>query len=65
MSEENKLSFQVEPSEAGQRIDSYLSEKLPDLTRSYLQKLIREGYVLLEGKPVKTGAKLWPESKSR
>lgn len=57
MSEENKLSFQVEPSEAGQRIDRYLSEKLPDLTRSYLQKLIGEGFVLQKGKPVKNGTK--------
>ena len=57
MSEDNKLSFQVEPSEAGQRIDRYLSEKLPDLTRSYLQKLIGEGFVLQKGKPVKNGTK--------
>ena len=57
MSEENKLSFQVEPSEAGQRIDRYLSGKLPDLTRSYLQKLIGEGFVLQKGKPVKNGTK--------
>lgn len=57
MSEENKLSFQVKPSEAGQRIDRYLSEKLPDLTRSYLQKLIGEGFVLQKGKPVKNGTK--------
>ncbi len=57
MNEENKLSFQVEPSEAGQRIDRYLSEKLPDLTRSYLQKLIGEGFVLQKGKPVKNGTK--------
>ena len=57
MSEENKLSFQVEPSEAGQRIDRYLSEKLPNLTRSYLQKLIGEGFVLQKGKPVKNGTK--------
>ena len=49
MSEENKLSFQVEPSEAGTRIDRYLSEKLPDLTRSYLQTLIGEGFVLNVG----------------
>ncbi len=57
MNEENKLSFQVEPSEAGQRIDRYLSEKLPDLTRSYLQKLIGEDFVLQKGKPVKNGTK--------
>ena len=57
MSEENKLSFQVEPSEAGQRIDRYLSEKLPDLNRSYLQKLIGECFVLQKGKPVKNGTK--------
>ena len=28
------------------RIDKFLSEKLPDLSRSYLQKLIKEKEVL-------------------
>ena len=32
-------------SAAGQRIDKYLSEQLADLSRSYLQKLLKDGGV--------------------
>lgn len=40
------------------RIDKFLSEKLPDLSRSYLQKLIKEKEVLVNGKPVKANYKI-------
>ena len=40
------------------RIDKFLSEKLPDLSRSYLQKLIKEKEVLVNGQPVKANYKL-------
>ena len=37
----------------GQRLDRYLAEQEPEISRSYLQKLIREGCVLADGKPAK------------
>ncbi len=39
--------------EDGQRVDRVLSDLLPDKTRSYLQKLIADGLVELQGKKVK------------
>ena len=40
------------------RLDKYLSEQFPEQTRSYLQKLIKEGQVLVNGKNVKSGYQL-------
>ena len=38
---------------AGERLDKYLAEALPDLSRAMLQKLIKDGDVLVGGKPTK------------
>ena len=46
--------FTIE-SQEGERIDRYLSEELEDKSRSYIQKLIRDGHVLVDGKTVKAG----------
>lgn len=40
------------------RLDKYLAEQFPEQTRSYLQKLIKEGQVLVNGKSVKSGYQL-------
>lgn len=40
------------------RLDKYLAEQFPELTRSYLQKLIKDVEVLVNGKSVKTGYQL-------
>lgn len=40
------------------RLDKYLTEQFPEQTRSYLQKLIKEGSVLVNGKTVKSGYQL-------
>lgn len=40
------------------RLDKYLAEQFPEQTRSYLQKLIKEGNVLVNGKSVKSGYQL-------
>lgn len=42
------------------RLDKYLADKFPDLSRSQLQKLIREGYVLVNGTGVKAARKVEP-----
>lgn len=49
-----ELFFTVESLENGEqtRIDKWLSENNPDLTRSMLQKLIKDGQVTLNGKTV-------------
>jgi 23S rRNA pseudouridine1911/1915/1917 synthase len=35
------------------RLDAYLSGKLPDVSRTYLQKLIKDGMVMVNGQPAK------------
>ena len=50
-------------SAAGQRIDKYLSEQLADLSRSYLQKLLKDGGVEVNGKTVKSNYKLADKDK--
>lgn len=44
--------FTVE-NEEGDRIDRYLAEEMPERSRSYLQKLIKEQYIKVNNKPVK------------
>lgn len=40
------------------RIDKYLSDCIEDLSRSYLQKLLKEGRVSVNGQPVKSNYKV-------
>lgn len=54
---EEKRRFEVEEP-GGFRIDRYLSEQLPEISRSYLQKVIRDGGVLVSGSPVKANYKV-------
>ena len=57
MSENGLQRLTVSPEEAGVRIDKYLTEQLPDITRSYLQKLLKDGSVQMNGKSVKVSTK--------
>lgn len=43
---------------AGDRIDRFLSEQYEDLSRSFLQKLLKSGLVCADGKPVKASYKV-------
>ena len=45
----------------GTRIDRYLSEQYPEHSRSYLQKMIKDGNVLVNGKHIKSNYKLSEE----
>ena len=56
----NHKTFQVSEDESGMRLDLFLMEKEPDLTRSRIQNLIRDGLVLLKEEKVKTGYKVKP-----
>ncbi len=60
MNEENSnLSFQIEPEDAGKRLDAYLAEKIESRSRSRLQKLIDDGdAVAVNGNQVKSSYKL-------
>ena len=42
----------------GERIDKFLGENLGDLSRSYIQKLLKDGLILVNGKKVKANYKL-------
>ena len=42
----------------GERIDKFLGENLDDLSRSYIQKLLKDGLILVNGKKVKANYKL-------
>ena len=44
--------------DGGERIDRYLADNFEDKSRSYLQKLIKDGQVKVNGKPVKANYRL-------
>ena len=53
------ITVQAETQDKGKRIDKFISEVVDDATRSYIQKLISEGLVEIQGKKVtKSGNKL-------
>ena len=53
----NTEVLKMKPEYTGQRVDRQLSELMPELSRSYIQKLLKEGMVLANGKPVKANYK--------
>lgn len=55
---EKTRHFRVDPLQKPLRIDLFLVRLNPDLTRSYLQKLIEDGQVTLEGRPVRASEKV-------
>ncbi len=56
-----KYNYKVEEFEAGERVDKYLSLLLPEYSRSYIQKVIKEGCVLANEQPLKANYKIQPE----
>ena len=59
MTEEiTNLSFQIAESDAGKRLDAFLSEKIENWSRSRLQKLIDDGDVSVNEKQTKSSYKL-------
>lgn len=51
-------TFTAIPSDAKNRLDIFLSQKLPELTRSRIKNLIEGGLVYLNSKPAKAGVKI-------
>ncbi len=56
----SSLVFRAVPTDVDRRLDVYLSENVPDWSRARLQKLIDDGDVSVNGKPVKPSYKLRP-----
>ncbi len=46
-------SFIIEPVDSGERIDTFLGRVIDNVSRSYIQKLIKDGHVEVDGKPLK------------
>ncbi len=47
----NRLDFTITAADTGQRLDRFLTQQLPDFSRSAVQRLLESGAVLLDGKP--------------
>jgi 23S rRNA pseudouridine1911/1915/1917 synthase len=50
--------YKIDTSETGQRLDKFLNQKYPSLSRSHLQNLILQGSVTVNSNQVKTGYQL-------
>ena len=50
--------FQIDETNVGLRLDKFLCGQTPEITRSFFQKLIKDGYVLLDGMPAKANCKV-------
>lgn len=52
----------LEPTRAdlGTRLDKFVAEQVPDLSRSYVQQLIDDGHVLVDGQPRRPSFKMTP-----
>jgi 23S rRNA pseudouridine1911/1915/1917 synthase len=51
-------SYSFTVKEPGSRLDKFISENCPDLSRTQAQKMVRDGHVTVNGKPVKSSLKL-------
>ena len=56
-----QINFGVLSEDADSSIDRYLAQQMPDQSRSFLQKLIREEQITVNGRPVKANYRLQPE----
>lgn len=52
------LAFIAEEEDNGLRIDKFISQSQEDISRSYIQKLIEDGKVFMNDKPVKANSKV-------
>ncbi|MDR2935549.1 MAG: RluA family pseudouridine synthase [Candidatus Adiutrix sp.] len=48
-----EILFTVSPAEAGERLDKVLSSRRPEFSRAQLARLIKDGLVRLDGRPVR------------
>lgn len=55
---DTSYTFTIPENESDNRIDRYLGQKLPDVSRTYIQKLIKEGFITINNKQVKPNYRL-------
>ena len=55
---ESAYEFEVGPRFSGKRIDQYLAKKLPELSRSYIQKLVDGGAAEIDGEPARRSQRI-------
>ncbi|NPA12915.1 MAG: RluA family pseudouridine synthase [Aquificae bacterium] len=53
MTEREELTFKVSEEEAGKRLDQFLAKVYPEFSRSFHQKIIKDGFVKVDEKTVK------------
>lgn len=56
----NEAKFQVGDDDRNTRLDVFLAERVPDLSRSHIQKLIAKSCVLVDGAICRAGHKVQP-----
>ena len=56
--EKSDINLKISDPDKGKRIDRVIHDLLPQYTRSFLQHLIKQGQILLNGKRTKAGQKL-------
>ena len=55
------LNFSITEENSNIRIDRYLAEQCPDLSRSYIQKLVKDGAVFVNNRQIKANYKVQPQ----
>jgi 23S rRNA pseudouridine1911/1915/1917 synthase len=50
-------TFIIDPTDEGKRLDTFVASKIESLTRSYIQKLIEEGLITIDGASAKSGTR--------
>jgi 23S rRNA pseudouridine1911/1915/1917 synthase len=60
-----ELDITVDPGQSPIRIDKFLVDKLPNVTRNRIQEGIREGYVRVNEQPVRSNHKVRPGERIR
>ena len=58
LEQEQLIEYIVDETNNGIRIDKYISQIQADISRSYIQKLIDDGMVFMDGKPIKANSKV-------
>lgn len=61
--EEQRYYYTVEKEQEGMRLDQFLAAELTEHSRSYIQKLIREGRVTVNDKAMKPGGRIQADDK--
>ena len=54
---QSTFEFTVEQGQQGKRLDAYLCEKIPDVSRSRIKNLIEQGFAKVDGAPCKPAGK--------